>query len=461
MLRTRLPLMLTSAAMAMSLAASCTAARLDENPEERLQSTRGVSTTTATSDSGPIDAGPAPVPGGDSALLGMRGARPGTGLDADFRDRILGIDPSVADFDGAAEGYDAVMVLAISAEAARSDAPGRLAAGVIATTRRGESCRTFIQCRALALTNTDLDYDGASGQVELLENGDPGEAGFSIVEFRGDGTLEVTDQTTAQASDLTNPPNPPDAAFGPHGDGVLTIGTLLPVAGPDGAAARAALAGAGLAVDEINAANGVLGDLMTLIPDESGDGSNDGTAAAVGRLLGQGADAVIGGTNYGITSVALAPLTDAGVVLFSPTDTARALSIAPDNGRFFRLSPSTDLEGRVLGTLVANDGFTQVAIASGPSDDDLELAADVAAALNASGATVTATVLVDSAADAAASSLELLVGNPQAIVVVTPTTTAAALIGQLIAAGKGPASLPIYGTAANMTPELATEVSAG
>ena len=103
--------------------------------------------------------------------------------------------------------------------------------------------------------------------------------------------------------------------------------------GPDGAAARAALAGAKVAVDEVNAEGGVLGEPVVLVPDESGDGSSSATTDAVRRLIDRPVDAVIGGTVYGITSVAIPELTDAGIILFSPTDTARALSVADDRGR--------------------------------------------------------------------------------------------------------------------------------
>lgn len=443
--------------------ASCTDARLDESSSGAVTSTTGA-TAFAGGDTATIDpAGSAtgPVAAGDSPLNGMRGAAPGIRITEDFRERVLAVDPSVTDLTGAAEGYDIVMVLAISAESARSDAPGRIADNVVATTRAGRTCINFPRCRALALTNADADYDGVSGNIEMLDNGDPGEAGFGILEYDGTAALRSIDQVTVQSKPLADRPLGPDPIFGPPGDGVLQIGTLLPVQGPDPSGAAAALAGARLATDEINDAGGVLGVPMVLVPDESGDGSPSATDAAVGRLLEQRVDAVIGGTTYAITSAALPRLTDAGVVLFSPTDTARALSIASDRGLFFRVAPPTDLEGQVLGNLISNDGYTRVAIAAGTGGDDLELAADVAAAINAASGTVTATVAVDDGADAAAVTRELIDSDPQAIVLVTPVRATAAIISAMVVQGKSPATIATYGTAANMVPQLTEAVGSG
>lgn len=396
-----------------------------------------------------------PIASGDSPLDGMRGARPGVSLSEAFRRKLLAADPNLVDLGGAAEAYDAVVLLAIATEVGRSDAPGRIADALIGTTTGGSRCNTFAYCDKKALDDEDLDYEGMSGKVDLLSNGDPAVAGFAVVEYDGHGALRVDDELTVQAKPLVDPPLGADPTYGPDGDGVLRIGTLLPVTGPNPTHAAAALAGARVAVDDINARGGVLGESVELVPDESGDGSTAATQAAVQRLIDGGVDAVLGGTTFGITSVALGPLTEAGIILFSPTDTARGLSVASDRGLFFRLAPPTDLEGQVLGTTISNDGYTRVAIVTGSDADDLELTADLTAGVNATSGTVTATVAFDDNADADDAVAELLASDPQAVVVATSTQTAARILGALIEAGKGPTSFPVYGTAANMGPELA------
>lgn len=435
----------------------CTNAKLDESGVVDLTTTTALTEVGGGGDAATVDptgSADGPIASGASPLNGMRGAAPGIRITEEFRDRVQAVDPTVSDFTGAAEGYDIVMVLAIAAESARSDAPGRVADEVITGTTEGLTCVSFRRCRRLALTNEDYDYDGVSGNIELLANGDPGQAGFAIVEYDGTGALGAVDQVTVQAKPLADRPAGADPVYGPPGDGVLQIGTLLPVMGPDGAAARAALAGAAVAVGELNDGGGVLGSDVVLVPDESGDGGPAATTAAARRLIDQRVDAVIGGTTYAITSVALPPLTDAGIILFSPTDTARALSVAADRGLFFRLSPPTDLEGQVLGNLIANDGYTRVAIAAGTGDDDLELAADVAAAVNATSGTVTATVAVGRDPDGAAIAQQMVDSDPQALVIVTPPAEAATIVRALASKGKGPSTIATYGTAAAMTDEL-------
>ncbi|MFN8052741.1 MAG: ABC transporter substrate-binding protein [Acidimicrobiales bacterium] len=448
MSRTRSVTAMTIVTLCALVAVSCTDAKLQESA--------GSTTTTTV-----VGTGGGPVTSGDSPLRGMRGATPGIEVTDDFRQRIAAIDPTVGDFAAAAEGYDSVTVIAIAAEAARSDAPGRIASGIVGVTGVGHTCISFARCRSLVLHNDDADYDGVSGSIEMQANGDPGQAGFAIVGYDGTGALRTDDHVTVQAKPLDGRPVEADPIFGPPGDGVLTIGTLLPVSGPAGASAAGALAGVQLAVRDINDHGGVLGDPMVLIPDESGDGSSTATTDAVQRLLGQQVDAIVGGTTYAVTSVALAPVTDAGVILFSPTDTARALSIAPDHGLFFRVAPPTDLEGQVLGNLVTDDGYTKVAIISGPDDDDIELASDIAGSLNAASASVTTTVTVKAGADLGAAAQQALDSAPQAIVLATPVDVAAGLIKALVIKGKGPATLPTYGTAGNMGPELAAAVGGG
>ena len=58
---------------------------------------------------------------------------------------------------------------------------------MISSTEGGRTCLGYHACREFALDNTDFDYDGVSGNIDLLANGDPGEAGFTgstvIAEF--------------------------------------------------------------------------------------------------------------------------------------------------------------------------------------------------------------------------------------------------------------------------------------
>src|SRR5690349_20294031 len=79
----------------------------------------------------------------------------------------------------------------------------------------------------------------------------------------------------------------------PAGDGVLTIGNLLPQTGDLAFLGPPEFAGVKLAVEEMNAAGGVLGEDVANIDADSGDGTPDIAGAEVDKLFNQDVDAII------------------------------------------------------------------------------------------------------------------------------------------------------------------------
>lgn len=76
------------------------------------------------------------------------------------------------------------------------------------------------------------------------------------------------------------------------GDGVLTLGTLLPVTGSLAFLGPPEVAGVQLAVQEINAAGGVLGKDVVLVEGDSGDTENKVAPTTVQTLLSKNVDAM-------------------------------------------------------------------------------------------------------------------------------------------------------------------------
>jgi ABC-type branched-subunit amino acid transport system substrate-binding protein len=430
-------------------AASCTSSDIDESGASRSAST------------GDEVVSPGPVTAGNAGVAGMRGVTPGVKVSADFRQRIASVDPELKSLAGAAEAYDATVLAALAAEKAKSDSPGRIAEYLTEQSVKGTRCFSFKICQVtLAGDSGDVDYDGVTGSIDLQTNGDPGTASFGIVEFNDTGALRLRGSTQANAAPaeavaVSLPPN-----FGPKPDGVLTIGMLLPVNGPNGDIARAAQAGVKLAVEEINKGVGVVGAEVELLPDESGDGSPDSIRTASQRLIDSHADVVIGGTTYDIDAVAVPLLTGAGLVMISPSDTARVLSAAEDGGRYFRLAPPNDLEGQALGTLIANDGFTKVLAVTATDDESRNLTNDVGAALNALSASLTNTLELAPGTDLTALATIIADTPAQAVVIVAPTDQTAAMVKALITVGRGPRSFPVFGSATAMNATLAQDVGA-
>src|SRR5690606_18429156 len=104
--------------------------------------------------------------GGGGELAGMKGTTPLVDLSEDFQNRLLEVDPDLADFNYAAESYDATIILALAANMAETDGL-EMANEINGITRGGEKCEDFASCMAIIDAGGDPDYDGASGPMEF------------------------------------------------------------------------------------------------------------------------------------------------------------------------------------------------------------------------------------------------------------------------------------------------------
>ena len=121
-------------------------------------------------------------------------------------------------------------------------------------------------------------------------------------------------------------------------------------------------AGVQPAVDEINEAGGVLGKPVKKIDADSGDGTPDIAGGEVDNLLSEDVDTIIGAAASGVSVSVIDKITGAGVVQFSPANTAAGFDTYEDTGLYFRTAPSDILQGQLLANLVVEDGFENVAI---------------------------------------------------------------------------------------------------
>ena len=148
----------------------------------------------------------------------------------------------------------------------------------------------------------------------------------------------------------------------PAGDGVLTMGTLLPQTGDLAFLGPPMFAGVHLAVKEINGAGGVLGQPVKEIDTDSGDDAPDIATPSVESLISQKADVVVGAAASGVSLNVIDKITGAGMVQFSPSNTSDKFTSYPDKGLYFRTAPPDVLQGRVLADLIASDGHQNLAI---------------------------------------------------------------------------------------------------
>jgi branched-chain amino acid transport system substrate-binding protein len=69
--------------------------------------------------------------------------------------------------------YDCTILVALAAQAAGSDDPSKIKAKIEEVSKGGEKCQAYKDCLALLKDGKDIDYDGASGPVDLDENREP------------------------------------------------------------------------------------------------------------------------------------------------------------------------------------------------------------------------------------------------------------------------------------------------
>nr|MBA2555328.1 branched-chain amino acid ABC transporter substrate-binding protein [Geodermatophilaceae bacterium] len=129
------------------------------------------------------------------SLINMKGTTPLTELGDDFTSRLLEIDPALEDYNYAGESYDAAIIIALSAEIARTNDANVFKEQVNGVTTGGEKCTDYAACLAIVQAGGDVDYDGISGPLEFVDAGEPSVASFGVLQFGEDNAID-NDQTT-------------------------------------------------------------------------------------------------------------------------------------------------------------------------------------------------------------------------------------------------------------------------
>jgi ABC-type branched-subunit amino acid transport system substrate-binding protein len=252
----------------------------------------------------------------------------------------------------------------------------------------------------------------------------------------GDSDDEPSASESSSSSD--------SSAAAPTGDGVLRIGSLLPQTGDLAFLGPPEFAGVDLAIKDINAAGGVLGKPVEEFDADSGDGTPDIAGSEVDKLFNDKVDAIVGAAASGVSVSVIDKITGAGVIQFSPANTAAGFDTYDDNGLYFRTAPSDRLQGQVLGNLAVEDGFSNVAIMARQDFYGEGLADQVKATLEEKGATVSDFVLYSAdAQNYTAEVNQVAASKPDAIVLIAFEETTK-IIPQLIAKGVGPEDVQLY-----------------
>ena len=373
-------------------------------------------------------------------LNGVKGTIPGAENTEDFKAALLEVDPELIDFAYAPESYDAVILAALAAAAAKSDAGVDMAKQLVPITNGTDICNDYAGCLALLEEGKSIDYNGRSGAVNFWDAGDPTSASIGVYTFGPDNKLlpEVTYATgdivpEGEANPIDGKPQ--DGA----GDGVFKIGTFLPVTGNLAFLGPPEVAGVKLAIKDIEEAGGIPGfDKIVLEEGDSGDTSTETGRQTVKRLLPLGIDILVGAASSGSSLQVLDEVTGAGVLMISPANTSPALTTAPDRGLYWRTAPSDVLQGAFVGNMMLADGYTKIAIMSLQDAYGDGLNANITKAVTEGGGEVVANVVYDpTAADFAADVAQIKAAGPEAIVLIG-FDESAQIIQEMVKQGIGP-----------------------
>ncbi len=387
------------------------------------------------------------------ALEGMKGTRP-VAVTGDWRQTLDDFwtsegNESLTSYQYAAEAYDSVVIAALAAESAQTDG-NQLADQIVGLSRDGTKCLNFEDCRRILRAGGDVDYDGKSGKFTMNGRGEVVETQFSIVEF---GSNNRIDNSRTKIEELDGsweflPFNEPRVER--NGDGVLRIGTVLPLTGQLAPYGPPQCAGVEFAISEINRVGGVLGRPVEYVPGDSGDSSSDAAEVAVAEAISAGVDVLIGPSSTTVTIDIIDAVLAAGIVQISPANTNMQLVNFPDGGLYFRAAPADDQQTFLLSKLIARENGKRVFIAA---VDDLygnSIADRLMKQLVVEGIDDSQVELFNPASGNFVTLVAKMVASESDSIVVVGFDESARILHEMVRANIGPKVKKVFGVDANM-----------
>ncbi|GAA1687267.1 ABC transporter substrate-binding protein [Microcella alkalica] len=160
----------------------------------------------------------------------------------------------------------------------------------------------------------------------------------------------------------------------PSGDGILRIGTLVPLTGPSSSRGPVQVAAVEIAVRDIAAAGGVLGAPVEVIHRDVGDPATPKAEESFADLVSRGVDVVIGPSDPGLV-LRIAPLAaESGVTMLVPGASTAAVGAADPADVLFRVTPPLTAQVAAVGRALVADGVESIALLTAEGEEGLALA---------------------------------------------------------------------------------------
>lgn len=150
-----------------------------------------------------------------------------------------------------------------------------------------------------------------------------------------------------------------DSASGDLSGKEIIIGNITPVTGAQAAYGLAITNSIQLAIDEINAAGGILGATVKLSTKDD-QGTPAEAVSGFNSLLSEGASAIIGATLSSCTSAITSLADDEGIVLVTPSSTADSITTKDDY--VFRSCFKDSFQGEMVAAYAKDQGWTKAAV---------------------------------------------------------------------------------------------------
>ena len=127
-----------------------------------------------------------------TSIDGVTGTRPGVAPSQAFLSALAAQAPGLSDVGYAAQSYDAVIMIALAADAAGSVHGHAIAAQLLEVANGPTACTSYPSCLALIRSGRSVGYVGASGPVPLDAGGTPTAGTIGVYRFGADGTYPST-----------------------------------------------------------------------------------------------------------------------------------------------------------------------------------------------------------------------------------------------------------------------------
>jgi branched-chain amino acid transport system substrate-binding protein len=296
-------------------------------------------------------------------LLGMKGTRPATALSEEFQVRLKAEDPSLSDFNYAGEAYDAVVVASLAAQVAGTADPAVVKQHLTGVTIGPEPCRTIADCLRAAKESRDVAYRGITIRSGFTDAGEPSTTSYGTFHFGqsnqlDNGKTEYLRAGNEASASTAAPPKPAAPTTGKQAGAPLIIGALMTSSSPTN---KARIAGARMAVKEINTAGGILGAAVVWKDGDDG-GKNDIALNQINMHKAAGVHVLIGTSGSGVAAAMIPEVVKRGMIMISPSNTNAALSKVDDQGFYFRTAPSDVLQARAIADMILRDGVRKVTL---------------------------------------------------------------------------------------------------